>query len=214
MFGKYNIVLFKNNKKKKLIKKYHTEKNVYKKFNDLIEENKKILFNKKIENAEPCEYYLSIITNQSSFQKTIVIKDDLGRNKTAELDDPNFVFLEFQPFKIEDLIYDWQTEKKITLSEFLKTYCKTKDLKSIFALNNKICVQKDEDVSIFSLKDKTESDRFLNIVENYFFDSNRSDAIFIRDVSNAQRKWVYEILENKGFDKKRLYRLKTTFSKR
>ena len=40
------------------------------------------------------------------------------------------------------------------------------------------------------------------------------DAIFIKDVSSAQRKWIYNLLGEKGFDKKRLYRLKTTFSKR
>jgi len=38
--------------------------------------------------------------------------------------------------------------------------------------------------------------------------------MFIKDVSSAQRKWIYQTLEDKGFDKKRLYRLKTTFSKR
>jgi ABC-type uncharacterized transport system fused permease/ATPase subunit len=40
------------------------------------------------------------------------------------------------------------------------------------------------------------------------------DALFVRDFSNAQRKWLYEVLVKMGFDKKRLYRLKTTFSKR
>ena len=51
-------------------------------------------------------------------------------------------------------------------------------------------------------------------LQDYFIDNNRSDAIFVRDVSSAQRKWIYSILGDKGFDKKRLYRLKTTFSKR
>jgi hypothetical protein len=67
---------------------------------------------------------------------------------------------------------------------------------------------------MFSLKDKYESDRFLGIVENYFIENGRSDALFIRDVSIAQRKWVYDILVGKGFDKSYLYRLKTTFSKK
>jgi len=40
------------------------------------------------------------------------------------------------------------------------------------------------------------------------------DAFFVRDISNAQRKWIYDVLNKKGFDKQRLYRLKTTFSKR
>jgi hypothetical protein len=88
------------------------------------------------------------------------------------------------------------------------------EVKSIFTLHNKICVQIDSDVSIFSLKDSEESIRFLDVLQKYFFEQGRADAIFVKDVSTAQRKWIYDILEKKGFDKKRLYRLKTTFSKR
>ena len=69
-------------------------------------------------------------------------------------------------------------------------------------------------MSIFSLKDKNESDRLLESLQTYFIDNSRVDAIFVRDISSAQRKWIYKVLEDKGFDKKRLYRLKTTFSKR
>ena len=69
-------------------------------------------------------------------------------------------------------------------------------------------------VSLFSLKDKYESDRLLDILQDYFIENNRMEAIFIKDVSSAQRKWIYNLLGEKGFDKKRLYRLKTTFSKR
>ena len=112
------------------------------------------------------------------------------------------------------MVYDWQTKNKICFSDFIKNYCNSLELKSIFTLHNKVCVQINEDVSVFSLKNKDESDRFLSVIEDYFINNNRFDAIFIRDVSTPQRKWVYEILEEKGFDKKQLYRLKTTFSKR
>ena len=81
-------------------------------------------------------------------------------------------------------------------------------------MNNKICVQRDLDLSVFSLKDKSESVRFLECVQYYFFDNNRIDGMFVKDISTAQRKWIYDVLTEKGFDKKRLYRLKTTFSKR
>ena len=98
--------------------------------------------------------------------------------------------------------------------DLVKKYCKTKNLKSIYTLNNKICIQVDSDVKVFSLKDKNESVRFLDSLQDYFFTIGRYDAIFVKDISNAQRKWIYEVLEEKGFEKKRLYRLKTTFSKR
>jgi hypothetical protein len=114
---------------------------------------------------------------------------------------------------MEEKLFDWQQQKKISFGEFISTYC-IGDLKSIYTLNNKICVQKDQDISIFSLKDIDESYRFLDILQNYYYTNSRYDAIFTKDISTAQRKWIYNILEEKGFDKKRLYRLKTTFSKR
>ena len=214
MFDNYNIVLFKNNKKKKLIKTYVTKNSAIKKFNSLIDKNKNIVFDKKIENAEKCDFYLAIITNQEKVQNTLFITDELGRNNVVNLESPDFDFVDIKRYKIEELIYDWQTKNKISLNKLISTYCKSTELKSIYNLNNKLCIQINEDVVIFSLKDKGDSERLLDVLESHFINNGMSDAIFIRDVSLPQRKWVYRILEEKGFDKKQLYRLKTTFSKR
>lgn len=214
MKDNYLIVLFKNRKKKKIIKRFVTEKKAKEYFNRLVEDNKKILFEKKIENATESEYLIGLLTNQTNVQETLYYTDDLGRNVVANLENANYVFLQINNFKIEESVFDWQQQKKITLDELEKKYFKTKELKNVFTLNNKICIQIDEDVSVFSLKDTEESKRFLEVIENKFMDDNRFDSIFVRDVSIPQRKWIYNILESKGFDKRRLYRLKTTFSKR
>jgi hypothetical protein len=214
LYGKYNIILFQNNKKKKLIKKYNSIKNATKKFNDLLKENKNIIFNKEVQNFEGCEFFLGLITSEKKIQSSIFLTDDLGRNIPVSVNNSDYVFLDLKPFKIEETLFDWQTEKKITMVSFLTKYAKTSDLKSITVLNNKICLQQDENFYMFSLKNKEESNRFINILEDYFIENGRSDAIFARDVSIAYRKWIYNILESKGFNKNRLYRLKTTFSKR
>ena len=157
---------------------------------------------------------MAILTNKTKIQNSLFLTDDLGRNVPVNLENPEYVFLKIEKYYTEELIYDWQNKSKITLLSLVKTYCKTKDLKSIFTLNNKICIQINSDVSVFSLKDKDESIRFLESLQDYFISVGRSDGIFVRDVSTAQRKWIYGVLEEKGFEKKRLYRLKTTFSKR
>lgn len=208
------IVLFKNRKKRKIIKRYHTEKRALAKFNELIKENKSVLFPKLVENAEPSDYEIAILTNKTKIQNSLFLTDDLGRNIPVNLENPEYVFLKIEKYYIEDLIYDWQTKTKISLIDLVNNYCKTKDLKSIYTLNNKICIQIDSDVKVFSLKDKNESVRFLDSIQDYFFTVGRYDAIFVKDISSAQRKWIYGVLEDKGFEKKRLYRLKTTFSKR
>jgi len=214
MNNNFLIVLFKNKKKRKIIKRYSTEYNAKKKFNQLLKENEKVTFDMMVENATPCNYELGLLTSTTNVQNSLFITDDLGRNNTVNLEDPNYVFLDIKKYKINETLFDWQTQKKIDFNTLVKSYCKVKELKSIFTLHNKLCIQVDSDVSLFSLKDKYESDRLLDILQDYFIENNRMDAIFIKDVSSAQRKWIYNLLDEKGFDKKRLYRLKTTFSKR
>ncbi len=206
--------MFKNKKKRKIIKSYSSEKNAYNKFKSLLKSNDEIFFEKKIENAEKVDFEIGLLTNKSKIQKSLFLKDDLGRNNVVKTDNLDYVFIEISKYKIEETIFDWQKQEKIRMSDLIDKYCKSTELKSIFTLHNKLCIQINDDVSLFSLKDKFESNRFLDTLQRYFFENGRQDAIFVRDVSSAQRKWVYSILEEKGFDKKRLYRLKTTFSKR
>lgn len=213
MKDNYIIVLFKNRQRKKIIKRYATEKQALSFFNKSIDENN-VLFEKKIENAQSVDYEIGLLSKNQSFQPSLFITDEYGRNNPVNLENSDYIFLNIKKFKIEELIFDWQKKEKIDFENFVNNYCNEKDLKNIFTLNNKICVQVNDDVKVFSLKDQNESYRFLDVCQTYFYQSNRQDAIFVKDISTPQRKWIYGVLEKKGFDKKRLYRLKTTFSKR
>lgn len=210
----YIIVLFKNRKKRKIIKRYSTEKNAIKYYNKIIKQNSKINFNKRIENATSVQYHIALLTNKSKIQNTLHFVDDLGRNNIANLQDKDYVFLKIDNFNIEEKIYDYQKKDKLTFNEFFSVYCNNTELKNIFSLNNKICIQINEEMFLFSLKEIEESHRFLDILEKYFYENSRNDAIIVKDVSNAQRKWIYSILVDKGYSIKNLYRQKTTFSKR
>ncbi len=211
---KYNIILFKNNKKKKLIKKYKDKKKSLLSFNKMINKNKEIKFYKKFENSEECKFYLSLITDQEKVQKSLFLVDELGRNKPINLDSSEYVFIEISEYFIEEKIYDWSKKTKISYECLFKTYLNSTELKNIFTINNKLCIQINEDIKLFSLKNNLDSDRLLNLIELDFFENKRNDGIFSRDISTTHRKWIYNILKEKGFDIKRLYRLKTTFSKR
>lgn len=213
MDKKYIIVLFKNKKKRKIIKGYNTEKRSRKFFESLFKTNN-IKFPMIYENAEKVNYEIGLLTNQTKIQKSLHIVDELGRNQIVNMEDPDFVFLDIKKYVIEEKIYDWQTEKKIGYDMFFKKYLSNKDFKNIFTLNNKIVIQIDESYSLFSLKNEDDSLRLLEIIESDFRDLGRMDGIFVRDVSIVQRKWIYNNLVENGFDKKRLYRKKTTFSKR
>ena len=87
-------------------------------------------------------------------------------------------------------------------------------MKSISTLHNKLVIQINDNFNLFSLKNIDDSHRLIETMEKYFRDNNRSDSIFVKDISTTQRKWMYDLLVDNGFDKKKLYRQTTTFSKR
>lgn len=183
-------------------------------FDSLVKKQELIKFHKTMENAEESVFMLGLLTNTTNVQNSLFVKDEYGRNIPATIENSDYVFISILNYKQEEKIFDWQKNIKITLDELLNTYCKSKELKSIYTLNNKICIQIQEDVYLFSLKNKDESIRLLDTIQELFMESKRYDALFVKDISTTQRKWIYDILVEKGFDKKRLYRTKTTFSKR
>jgi len=206
--------LFKNKKKKKLIKGYRTESNAKSKFKDIITNNQ-VKFPIRYENAELCNFEIGILTNQSSYQKSLFTTDDLGRNNMVKVEgESQYIFVDIKPFLVEETILDWHTNEKISYDELISTYCKQNTFKSISTLNNKLIIQIDETFHLFTLKNSEDSIRLLETIEDDFRSLGRRDAFFVRDTSTVQRKWMYDLLEKYGYDRKKLYRQNTTFSKR
>jgi hypothetical protein len=141
----------------------------------------------------------------------IYITDEMGRNIKVKLENDGMTLKEIVIYKEEEKIFDIQKNKKITTRELIKNYIKGDGVKMISTLNNKIIIQIDDEVSLFSLKSEVESGRFLDCLMGYFFKIKRKDCIFVKDFSSAQRKYLFEILKNKGIDKKILYRKFTTY---
>jgi hypothetical protein len=77
-------------------------------------------------------------------------------------------------------------------------------------LKNKVVVQDDDIFDLFSLKNEEDADRFLKILQQ---SSVGGKMIIVRDISSPQRKYLYDILVEKGFDKKFLYTSYTTYPK-
>jgi hypothetical protein len=88
---------------------------------------------------------------------------------------------------------------------------KNDTLKVVSVLNNKIIVQKDDDIKLFSLKNEDDSMRFIESLSSYFLKNKRNDCLFVKDDSTPQRKYLLTLLSNSGYDKKVLYRKFTTF---
>ena len=206
----YIVVLFKNKKKKRIIKKFITFARAKQFYEKLIKESNEVLFDIRVEGGKECSYEIGIIEMSSKQLVPVYMTDEFGRNVKVKLDEDGMTLFKIEPYKKEETIYDLQQNKKITMSDLIKRYMKGDGLKMISVLNNKIVLQEDEKIHLFTLKSESESSRFVDCMSLHFFKIKRGDCLFVKDYSTAQRKYLYSLLESNGIDKKILYRKFTT----
>ena len=108
------------------------------------------------------------------------------------------------------VLVDTFLNKKINSNEFIKLYLDPSGLKLISKLNNKIIVQNDDNFNLITLKNESDASRFIDTLSEKFIDEKRNDCIFVKDYTTTHRKYLYELLINKGFSKNYLHRQSTT----
>jgi hypothetical protein len=207
----YLVVLFKNKVRKKIINKFVTLKKAKSFYDDLLKKSEEVLFEVQIENGNPCKYEIGIIEMTSKQLVPIYMTDEMGRNIKVKLENDGMTLFEISNYNKEELLFDLQQMKKINVQSLIRKYISKEGIKLISSLNNKIIIQNDDIFNIFSLKTDLESIRFIDSLSNYFFKIKRSDCIFVKNQSNAEKKYLLNLLSEKGFDKKMLYRKSTTY---
>ena len=148
----YLVVLFKNKVRKKIINKFVTFIKAKEFFDNKINNNKSIYFKKDIENAKDCDFELCLLEKKNTTFNPLFVRDDLGRQIKIELDDLEYKIMEISNYKIEETIYDVTKKEKITLNKFYENYIFKKGVILISKLNNKVVLQEDNNVYLFSLK--------------------------------------------------------------
>ena len=102
----YIIVLFKNKKKKKIIKGYATEKNANLKFDSLIKDNN-IPFEILYENSVPSKYEIAFLSRNDDYQIPLFKMDEVGRNNSVHMsEESEYVIKRINNYKVEEMIYD------------------------------------------------------------------------------------------------------------
>jgi hypothetical protein len=209
----FQIVLFKNKIKKKIINKFKTLKKTVAQFNKLLEESNDVIFPVKYENGTSSTYELSILEKRKTNNEKLFIKDEFGRQIKVNLDDDDFTINKIVSYNIEEEFLDYQTKKKINSKEFIQKYLKVTGIKMISKLNNKVIVQINENYKLFTFKNDSDSNRFLDELGQYLRKINKNDCILVKDYSTIHRKYLYDILVNQGFPRSYLQRHSTTHPK-
>jgi hypothetical protein len=205
----YQLVLFKNKKKQRIIKKFLTLDKAKKKYESLLKESSEVIFEKKTENGKECVYELGLLEFGKKNNNQVFIRDYLGRNIKVEIDDENYNILKIQECKLEELFLDYKTKKKINTKYFIKTYLKGSGLKQVSKLNNKIIVQNDDIINIFTFKSESDGLRFTERLHQELSKQGKKDCIIVNDYSTIHRKYLYKLLIDVGFPIEYLQRYST-----
>ena len=206
----YQVILFKNKKAKKILKKFVTFKNAKNYFEKLCKTSSEILFEVRFESGKSCDYEIAIVENSSQQLVPVYLTDELGRNVKVKLNDEGMTIVEIKKYKKEERIFDISESRKISLNYFITYYLRGTGLKMISGLNNKIIVQNDENLNLFSMKNTEEVSRLLSTLTDYFIKIGKKDCLIVKDDSLAQKKYLIDLLEKYQIDKKILYRKFTT----
>jgi hypothetical protein len=204
---KYQIVLFCNKKRIKTLYKCMRRTTVYEKWREYKTERKppyvKLIGGKR---NQELIYELVLIFPNNRWAKAIYVRDSLGRNIEAKINDNKYRIKEIIPYWAEELIYDFQTKKRIRYHEMMEYFLKVKEITQIFTLNNKLFLQIEDDVKLFGNKNISDTNRLFEIVKKELLNKKRGNFIFVKDITTHQRKLLYKLLESKGFKKSELFR--------
>lgn len=151
-------------------------------------------------------FELALVFPNNRWATTTWVKDSLGRNQEATIEDDKYRIKEIIPYWQEELVYDFETKKRIRYHEMMEKILPIADIAQIFTLNKNLFVQVEDDVKMFGNKNLDDSKRLFEIVKEDLLSRKRGNFIFVKDITTHQRTLLYNLLESKGFNRRELFR--------
>lgn len=151
-------------------------------------------------------YELSLIFPNNRWATKTYVKDSLGRNIEAKIEDNKFRIKEIIPYWEEELIYDFNKKKRIRYYELINQILPITEITQIFTLNNKLFVQIENEIFLYGNKNIKDSERLFEVIKEDLSKRKRGNFIFVKDITTHQRKLLYNLLESKGFKRTELFR--------
>ena len=205
--GKYFIVLFCNKKRIKLLYRCHKLTTIYEHWREYKTQRKPRFL--KIQGGkrnQELTYELALIFPKNRWSTKTYVKDSMGRNIEAKMEDEKFRIKEIIPYWKEELIYDFQKKEHVRYHVMLEEIMGVNEIAQVFTLNKNLFVQNENDIKLFGNKNIKDAERLFELVREDLLKKKKNNFIFVRDVNTAQRKLLYALLESKGFKRTELFR--------
>jgi len=140
---KYSIVLFCNKKRVRVLYSCMKRTTVYEYWREYRTQVKPRFTKQQTgsRNNKDLIYELALIFPNNRWATDVWVKDSLGRNQKAKIENDKFRIKEIIPYWKEELIYDFKTKKRIRYHQVLDYILTINDIAQIFTLNKNLFVQ-------------------------------------------------------------------------
>ena len=220
----YSIVFINHGKLKNTICSEKTEKAIYKRFNELLKENKKIVFPVRYNNLEhimiPSEYEIVILKCRDEFEEKVnKIRDDSGEFINYTTDSDDWVVIDRASYDVEETFWVYGYHPRLQRKTFewvfenfiLKDSQNKYMFKTIQVYNNKILIECNGKLEMVICKNKSDSIRFYNLLEQYAKKAKCKYALFMGDIAHSKYKedWMQKIMDLTNWNPQKIKRLST-----
>jgi hypothetical protein len=205
--GKYFIVLFCNKKRIKILYRCMKRTTVYDYWREFKTQRKpEFIKQQGGKRNQELVFELGLIFPNNRWATKTYVKDSLGRNMEAIIENEKFRIKEMIQYWDEELIYDFNSKKRIRFHEMMEHILPITEIAQIFTLNNKLFIQVENDVRLFGNKNINDAERLFEIVKQDLLKRKKGNFIFVKDITTHQRRLLYEMLESKGYKRSELFR--------
>jgi hypothetical protein len=207
----YQIILYNNGKRVKVIKKYKLYTNAIKKYKTILSGNNVYFPKKVLWDGSETDYELVLIAPVKNKTKKFF------RNKLGALvkikPKGEFSIKHVSEYKIEEVFRDKIKNKKIIFKDVIKNIIKKHDLTPVIhVLNNKLYIEyfDDDDINLYILKNCDDAYRLCETIRNFANVNNLVNIIYFQEPSLENKTRIYNLLnERYKINKEYMYRLGT-----
>lgn len=220
----YSIILTNRGKQLDKICSEPTEEKIYKRFESLLKDSKKVMFPIRYNNLEhvmvEAEYELVIIKCRDEFEdKTTKVRDASGEFINYQTNEDNWVVIDRANYDIEETFWVYGYHPRLqrktfewVFDNFISKNAKDKySFKTVQILYNKVLIECDGKLEMVICKNKSDSIKMYNLIEQMASKKKYKYIAFMGDITKSKHKkeWVQKIKDLTGWDTKKVLRQST-----
>ena len=204
----YSIILANHGKQYKVVCSEKTEKEIYKRFKELLQENKSVNFPMRFNNEQhvmiPSEHEIIIIKcKQDNDKNKNKVRDNAGEFINYETDNEDWIVIDRAEYNVEETFWVYGYHPRFRRKDFAwilenligKNGNDKYNFKRIVLFLNKLLIDTNGNLEMVICKNKSDAIRLYNLLEERSMKKKWKSNLFLGDVTKSKyrKEWVDKI---------------------